>query len=201
MDNFPLKEQKVSPLNRIREFIAKNEGTTEHKVAKYMKDNGYCVRVTTHNLIHDKLIRDGEVIDEQGENGYHKLYINPKDEFNKIQKYIDQTIQATISFKNNFRDSHLKDEEKRIKIIVHQLTTYSIITKLATWIRTSIKSRESRDTLFLRLVNILDESWIYTDSLKRILDGTMYKDFGKTWMEAWKDELKGKYSIADDKDE
>jgi len=167
MDNFPLKEHKDSPLNRIREFIAKNEGTTEHKVAKYMKDNGYCVRVTTHNLIHDKLIRDGEVIDEQGENGYHKLYINPKDEFNKIQKYIDQIIQANISFQNNFRDSHLKDKEKREQIISHQLYMYSVVTRLATWIRTSIKSTESRDTLFLRLVEILDESWIYTDAINK----------------------------------
>ena len=67
---------------RIREFISKNKGVTEHKVAKYMIDNHYCARDRTHNLIYNSLIPNGKVIDKKVGNSFHKLYIN--EEMNSI---------------------------------------------------------------------------------------------------------------------
>lgn len=82
---------------RIREYISNNPGTTEYKVAKYMAENHYCARDTTHSLIYNTLISGGKVIDKKIGNSFHKLYINNEDEFNIISRLlseIDNLIQA-----------------------------------------------------------------------------------------------------------
>ncbi len=74
----------------IREYISNNPGTTEHKVAEYMRLNHYCARDTAHYIIYGNLIPNGKVIDKKIANSRHKLYINDDDEFNKISQLLSE---------------------------------------------------------------------------------------------------------------
>ena len=78
-----------------------------------MKDNHYCARDTTHNLIYNSLIPNGKVIDRKVGNSFHKLYINEEDEFNIISQQlsgIENLIQAMDGPTRKFTKMSFKGE-------------------------------------------------------------------------------------------
>ena len=85
---------------RILEYISINDGITEHKVAKYMMENHYCARDTTHKLIYNTLIPDEKVIDRKIGNSFHKLYINDKNKFISFMRAIETIHKHMKDFKS-----------------------------------------------------------------------------------------------------
>lgn len=87
----------------ILKYIEKNPGTTENKIAMYMDEKKMCSRMTTLKTIEDlKSNQRGLIVDRQEGNSFHRLHINDKNEFNRIQKElleIESIIDATHEYK------------------------------------------------------------------------------------------------------
>jgi len=145
---------------RIREYISKNPGTTEHKVAEYMAENHYCARDTTHNLIYDTLIPNGKVIDKKIGNSRHKLYINDEDEFNIISQQlsgIENLIQSMDGPMRKFTMLSLMEPPGALRYFGfgYQAQIHRILTILL--IRTSELELEEKESqvLYTRIVKLL----------------------------------------------
>lgn len=161
----------------VREYISQNEGTTEYRIAKFMVENNICARETTHNVIYNDLIPAGKVVDRKKGNSFHKLYINNKNEFNKIVCNMDRLFEA-IKRVNSFVDADLVKKNRLLRGMIElaQRVFYNAIASLACSIDANIKSTDDREILYISLVNIL----VASSGLNRKTSNFFYDDLETT---------------------
>lgn len=178
-------------------FISNNEGSTgitEYKVAKYMADNHYCARDTTGRLIYEVLIPNGLVIDKKVGNSFHKLFINRRNEFNRLVTEMNRLEEDLYNLNNSAVKmmKAIKGPSTRNFIHLAQLIVYRRITVLVTSIEKYIKSNDDREILYHKLPDILKTSIklneiIFPEVFKQVVhirkkwradkEGTLYPNF------------------------
>jgi hypothetical protein len=73
--------------SKIIDYIKQNGGTTKNKVADYMSKKEISSYVTTLKAI-DRLKSKNIVEDRKEGNSFHRLFINNKNDFNKIDEHL-----------------------------------------------------------------------------------------------------------------
>lgn len=119
--------------------------------------------VTTHNIIQD-LINDRIVIkvNDQKNRQTHNLYINYKNQFNCLKSDIDEVYRIVRNYIGTVRAASEQKllKESQFGDLVHltQLIIYTRISLLARAVLYNIKSASDRQTLYLRLLQVVAAS-------------------------------------------
>src|ERR1044072_9135079 len=98
----------------IIEYIKNNAGSSEKQVFDAMYQNGVCSKMTTVRKI-GQLRRMDEIRDslKEGERGFHKIYINDKNQFNRISAMLSVMEQYVNRLDNSISNiSKLMDQYK-----------------------------------------------------------------------------------------
>ena len=105
----------------IMEYVKKNPGCSEKQVFDAMDNQGICSKMTTVRKIKE-LKKMEEIRDSlaDGKKGFHKLYINEKNEFNrvnkallKIERIVDSMSEPSKVIKSMGEPDMIKDVPKR----------------------------------------------------------------------------------------
>ncbi len=101
----------------IIDYIKNNAGCSEKQVFDAMYQNGVCSKMTTVRKI-GQLRRMDEIRDslKEGERGFHKMYINDKNQFNRISAMLSIMEQYVEHLDNSISNiSKLMDQYKGTK--------------------------------------------------------------------------------------
>jgi len=75
----------------IVKFIEDHPGSTINQVAEEMSSKGICSRMTTLKKIQNLMLKERGMIDDRQErNGFHRLYINDKNEYKRIDNELSE---------------------------------------------------------------------------------------------------------------
>lgn len=119
----------------IHDYILKNDETSEYKVARFMSANHHCARDTTHNLIYNKLIPEGKIIDKKIGNGFHKLCINDKNMFNQVNRAIKE-IEDFVNDKKQYLGRRIENIQAEIDEIYNkEIVDEESERKMGKWIQ------------------------------------------------------------------
>lgn len=171
--------------SEICDYVKKNPGTTENKVATYMDEKGISSRMTTLKIIED-LKKRGIILDRQEGNSFHRLYINDKNEFNRIQNELSEIEniiddmhgykQATNEYIENaqFGDSHDAGNAGFLQSYMHiyEPPIRTMLQILLSRTNNIIHSEKDRQVLYAKFIELIakvdnedfDVNW------KKILD-------------------------------
>ena len=154
---------------KIYDYILNHNRPTEYMVAKYAHDEGICSRATTHSIIIE-LIDEGKVIDRKEKNGFHRLCINDKSDYQTLINRIDDLSKGVAELTGIINyPSFKKVTLQRLKSstsfppkainyseIMHvcQLKVYRTIDTIFREIM-NLTSENDRQTLYTRLINEL----------------------------------------------
>ncbi len=173
LDNMVSKEIR----EEVYEFIKSNPNRTKRQVVLGMKK--VCSRLTVLEAI-DKLMSENSDLPGRVEysrntpRGPYHLYVNDKNEFNKILDEVTWLVKAS----KNIADAVQKDLPKMKKgqtkfldkhypnlVNLGQVTIYLHLTRLVSLIERKVKSIEERELLYHHLPTIL----LQAEKLHRIL--------------------------------
>jgi len=147
----------------IMEYLEHNPGATEYKVVKFMIDNKFAARATTHNLILS-LIDKGKIVDRKEGNSSSSLFINDENHYNQLVDSIEKLSTTAREWTNAVKsNSKLFDSRKGADHLnltfFAQIRLYEAITGISTHVEKVVKLPDDREKLFLLLNEVLRNSY------------------------------------------
>lgn len=172
-------DKKDSIIKEIINYIKDNPGSTQNMVSKYMDETRtLCSRLTTLKTINDLISKD--VIEDRKEgNRFHSLYLNDRNEFNRIDREISE-IDSIIKEMDKPMDrlfqistTDLKKDQFSDKANLHLYFHYpyrdsvsTILQLLLLWTSTKIKSRSYSQLLYASIIKLMLKLTLQTFNLR-----------------------------------
>ena len=157
------------PEEAICDYIRSYDGPTKKMVADALKvevngddqEINICARETSDKKI-DEMIGEGRIIDRRKGKGFHRLYLNDKDEYNDLVNTIENLSKTITRWKyavnSHFmlivRDCVIRHPHSGV-LFFKQMMYYSYLTKISTYIKNNIKCQNDIEKLYFRLSDIL----------------------------------------------